>query len=314
VDSSEAALSRQERISRMENEGILTSAQADLLRRGLAGGSDRSDHPSPGRVRWVKWMPFLALGLALLVLLLSLSGSGAGGDGIQDVSEWINNPGSTGEMNKSLSSLIGWLLILIVPIALWAWIHNSLVSREEAVYSSWAQVESSYQRRNDLIPQLVETVSRYLDHEQETLSRITRERGSSGDLSKMVDDLVKAQKASSDLLEKQGDRLLEDAGALSALTAAQLQVGSRMHRMLAVAEDYPELRSSDQFLELQGQLEGTENRINVARMRFNEAVQHFNQAIRKLPGSLVASVSHFRRKAYFQAQEGTDRAPDLDFD
>ena len=103
-------------------------------------------------------------------------------------------------------------------------------------------------------------------------------------------------------------------GALAQLAAAESAVETGLKSVIAIAEDYPELRSSDQFLELQAQLEGTENRINVARLRFNEKVRAFNAAIRHLPGSLVAGIGNFRRKAYFQAEEGTDRALGLEYD
>lgn len=216
-------------------------------------------------------------------------------------------------MNKSLSNILAVLLILVLPIGLFAWLHNSIVSREEAVYSSWAQVESSYQRRSDLIPQLVETVSRYMKHEADTLGQVTDARSAgTGDLSALVEELIHAQKASTDLLRK-GGKILEDTEALAALQQAQLQVGGGMRRMFALVENYPKLKASDQFLELQGQLEGTENRINVARMRFNESVEAYNQSIRKLPGSLVAGVGQFQRKAYFKADEGSENAPKIDF-
>jgi len=217
-------------------------------------------------------------------------------------------------MNKSVSSLLAISLILIVPILIWSFLHNAIVSQEESVYSSWAQVESSYQRRSDLIPKLVETVSKYLKHESDTLTKITAaRRQNAGAVSSLVDEMVAAQKASAEILQKHGGKVLEDEQALAALSQAQLKVGGGMQRMFGLVENYPELRSSDQFMELQGQLEGTENRINVARLRFNESVRDYNQGIRKLPGSLIARVGGFQRKAYFQADEGSKNAPEIDF-
>jgi LemA protein len=249
----------------------------------------------------------------LSALVFGLFTGGGGESAIQDVSETINQVGSTGEMNNTLSNVLAIFLILAVPAGLWVFIYNSLVSREEAVFSAWAQVESSYQRRSDLIPTLVDSVSRYLNYESDTLTRVTEaRRGDADELNRLVQELIDAQQSSSELLGA-GQDMLEDASALLALQQAQLAVGGRMTRLFALAEDYPELRSSDQFLELQGQLEGTENRINVARVRFNEAVEDYNQAIRKVPGSLIAGLSQFQRKAYFQADEGNDNAPGLDF-
>jgi len=307
--ANETPESRRARIERMEAEGTLSPAQARSLLKSLTppagvgegAASATSRHGQP----WAAYLGLAVIALIFAGLIASLGGNGA----IQDVSQTINQPGGTGEMNKTVSNMLAALLILIVPIGLFAWMYNSIVSKEEGVYASWAQVESSYQRRSDLIPSLVDTVSRYLKHEAETLGEVTRARG---DLKPLVDELVEAQKASADLLGR-GEGLLDDDKALAALAEAELKVGGGMRRMVALVEGYPELKASDQFLELQGQLEGTENRINVARLRFNEAVEDYNRAIRKLPGSLVAGVGRFQRKAYFKADEGTQNAPKLDF-
>jgi LemA protein len=216
-------------------------------------------------------------------------------------------------MNKSFSGLLAIALLLIVPLVLWAVLHNNLVAKEEAVFESWAQTESNLARRADLIPALVETVSRYLRHESETLSSVVEQR-SGADLSTVLDELIAAQQATAELVQQAGGDIVENVIDLAALYAAQQSVGKRMNSFMAVAENYPQLRSSDQFLELQAQLEGTENRINIARMRFNESVAAYNAAIRKLPGSLIANVGGFNRKAYFQADQGSHDAPELDFD
>ena len=115
-------------------------------------------------------------------------------------------------------------------------------------------------------------------------------------------------------MRERGQAVIEEETALRQLYEAQGRIGRGMTTLLAVAEDYPDLRSSDQFLELQAQLEGTENRINVARMRFNESVRDYNRSIRQLPGALVAQVGSFKRKAYFQSEEEARSAPELEFD
>jgi len=216
-------------------------------------------------------------------------------------------------MNKGISGLLAVALFLIAPLILWMWLHNSLVTKEETVFEAWAQTESNLERRADLIPALVETVSRYLRHEAETLTSVTAQRGAAS-LAQALDELIAAQKASADIVGEEGSDVISDEAELAALYAAQERVGQRMHSFLAVAESYPELRSSDQFLELQAQLEGTENRINVARMRFNEAVSTYNAAIRRLPASLVAGAGGFERKAYFQADPEAREEPELAFD
>lgn len=307
----------EERIRRMEENGILSERQAAILRDSLSGGP-RSEPERPaagGRKRWLgRALGGLVVAIVAVLLVLAV-GSGGGGDQIQDVAQTLNQPGEYGQMSKSLSGILAAAILLIVPLLLWMWLHNSLVAREERVFEAWAQTESNFQRRADLVPVLVDTVSRYLRHESETLTAVTEARGQSLEsLSKAIDDLTEAQQAAAELLRERGQAVIEEETALRRLYEAQGRIGRGMTALVAVAEDYPELRSSDQFLELQAQLEGTENRINVARMRFNEAVRDYNRAIRQLPGALVAQVGSFKRKAYFQSEEEARSAPELAFD
>lgn len=308
----------EERLRRMEADGVLTPTQAARLRDSLdwdgAGvEGDGGNAASPGRKSRGRWLPALIGAAFVAAFFVLMIGSGVEDQAPQDVAATLNDPGGIGQMNKSFSALLAMGLLLIVPLALWALLHNSLVTREESVLEAWAQTESNLKRRADLIPALVDTVSRYLRHESETLTSVTAQRADP-DLSAALDELVTAQKASAELAQRDGRGIVESETDLAALFAAQQAVGQRMHSFLAVAESYPELRSSDQFLELQAQLEGTENRINVTRMRFNQSVASYNAAIRKLPGSLVARVGGFHRKAYFQAGETAQDAPELAFD
>ena len=307
----------EERIGRMEADGILSARQAAMLRDSLAGGA-RGGAPTPEaalRTRWTgRILGGLVLAIVAVVLVLAI-GTGGGGDQIQDVAQTLNQPGEYGQMNKSLSGILAAAVLLIVPLLLWMWLHNTLVAREERVFEAWAQTESNFQRRADLVPALVDTVSRYLKHESETLTAVTAGRADSlAAMSKAIDDLAEAEKAASDVLRERGPAVIEEEQALRQLYEAQSRIGRGMTAVLAVAENYPELRSSDQFLELQAQLEGTENRINVARMRFNETVRDYNRAIRQLPGALVAQVGNFKRKAYFQSDEEARNAPKLGFE
>jgi LemA protein len=302
----------------MQADGVLTPAQAELLKDSLGwggaqvdGDARNADHQA--RKATSKWLLRLVAVAIAVVFYSMVIGPGVDSLTPQDVATTLNEPGGIGQMNKSFSGLLAIALLLIVPLILWAALHNSLVTKEEAVFEAWAQTESNLERRADLIPALVETVSRYLRHESETLSSVTEQRGDAK-LSQVLDELIAAQKATVDMARKDGGSIVENDTDLAALYAAQQRVGQRMHSFLAVAENYPQLRSADQFLELQAQLEGTENRINVARMRFNEAVASYNAAIRKLPGSLIASVGGFNRKAYFQADEESRDKPDLAFD
>ncbi len=302
-----------ERIRRMELDGILTAAQAEMLRDSFSTeapveGADRRRRT--GRVRMI-----LAAGLvAALGLAGLLFGAGTDQAVIQDVATTMNQPGGFGEMNKALTTILALGVLLALPLLIWVWLHNSLVSKEEKVYEAWAQTESNFQRRADLVPVLVDTVSRYLKHESETLTGVTQARSEAvASLSKVVEELVRAQKDSADLLRERGRAVIDEDLDLRALYEAQAKVGRGMTLLVGLAESYPELRSSDQFLELQAQLEGTENRINVARMRFNSSVRDYNRAIRQLPGALVAQVGNFRRKAYFQSEEEARNATELQF-
>lgn len=308
----------EERLSRMEADGILSPQQTALLRDSLEWGgagaegiTGNAQHQA--RKATSKWLLRLVAAAIAVAFYAFVIGPGVDPQTPQDVAATMNEPGGIGQMNKSFSGLLAIALLLIVPLILWAVLHNTLVTKEEAVFEAWAQTESNLERRADLIPALVETVSRYLRHESETLTSVTAQRGDAK-LSQVLDELIEAQKATANLAQKEGGGIVENDADLAALYAAQQSVGRRMHSFLAVAESYPQLRSSDQFLELQAQLEGTENRINVARMRFNEAVASYNAAIRRLPGSLIARVGGFNRKAYFQADDESHDEPELAFD
>ena len=302
----------EDRIQRMSDEGLIDERQAEMLRDSFRGlhGVEPVPHSSVARVRGL----FLAAATILAVVIIVMLAGGPNPEVVQNVSETLNQPGGHGAMNRTISSFLAVGLFLVVPLLLWAWMHNSLVSHEEKVFEAWAQTESNFQRRADLIPGLVESVSRYLKHEQETHTEVTSARSKSyQQLAEGIDKLIAEQKASSDLL-RQGREVVEDNALMQKLVEAQTALRSNVASILAVSEDYPELRSSDQFLQLQAQLEGTENRINVTRMRFNEAVGDFNGMVRMLPWSLVASASSFKRKAYFRSDQEARDAPDLKFD
>ncbi|XOZ32779.1 LemA family protein [Halomonadaceae bacterium KBTZ08] len=217
-----------------------------------------------------------------------------------------------------LSRNIALAVFILVPLALivlfMGWSYNSLISKEEAVFSQWAQLESNYQRRQDLIPQLVDTVSRYLEHERETMEGVVESRNQSGEgLSQVLEEVETAREEAAKTTAEAGGAPPEDEATLERIAQAQARLSEKSSRLVAVVEDYPELRSADHFLNLQAQLEGTENRINVARMRFNEAVQAYNSAIRRVPGNLMAGMGNFTRKTYFEADEGAQDAGSLEF-
>jgi LemA protein len=312
------------RIARMRDKGLISDDQADRLARAMAApAADPGATPSVRRHIRPGWV--VAVGLAAgACLLLLVAGSGPGGHApqvAQDVSTAFNRSEEIGAMGNSMRGGLSAALFLGVPlllILLWViWIYNSLVSGEERVFEAWAQVEATYQRRTDLIPNVVEAVSDYMAYERETLGAVTGQRTGGGEaveaLRQAIDEISAAQEESARELGGISGAPLDD-NALKRLEEAQAALGASMHRVLALSESYPALRASDQVLTLQAELEGTENRISVARMRFNEAASTFNAAIRRMPASLIASLGNFRRKAYFAADPGADRAPSVSVD
>ncbi|MCB9982716.1 MAG: LemA family protein [Rhodospirillales bacterium] len=217
---------------------------------------------------------------------------------------------SNAKTNISAALLV--IVPLVVIIGAFVILHNGLVSKEESVMGSWAQVESNYQRRADLIPNLVKTVQSFAEHERAVLSDVTEKRAGGTAVEQAIGDLLKSRDEAEKLAQG-AESKLGDETYMKALATAQQQVGTRMGHLFGLVENYPQLRSSDNFLALQDQLEGTENRINVARMNFNENVRAYNAAIRKMPASLIAGMGGFTRKAYFKADDGTDKGVKVEF-
>lgn len=168
-----------------------------------------------------------------------------------------------------------------------------MVTAEESVNTTWADVEAQYQRRSDLIPNLVNTVKGYAAHEQATFTEVVEAR-------------AQAMSFKLDAADLTPEKLAE-------FQQAQQKVGSALGRLIAVAEQYPDLKANQNFLELQAQLEGTENRINVARKNFNDAAQAYNTNIRRFPKNIFAGMFGFDKKAYFEAEEGSEKAPKVEF-
>lgn len=186
------------------------------------------------------------------------------------------------------------IIVAIAIVAIWAIIgYNGLVSKDETVANSWANVEAVYQRRADLIPQLVNTVKGYANHEKSTLDAVVSARTKATQMTVSVDDL------SEENIQK--------------FQEAQGEVGAAIGRLLAITEAYPELKANENFSELQAQLEGTENRINEARKKYNDAVKTYNVSVRRFPNNILAGMFGFERKAEFKAEEGASKAPEVNF-
>lgn len=309
--------SNEDRIRRMADDGVISRQQAEMLRTSLGSGDWRGDRGSVGRRRHaglVTWSIAAGIVLGTVALIWITGGTGGGPAEVQSIAESLNQSDGAGQMNRSILAFFVVALFVAVAAGIGLWSYNSLVAKEEQVFSAWAQVESTLQRRADLIPRLVESVSRFIQHERETLQGVTDSRGGpSADLASAIEDLASAGAASADVLAKGGEAIVETQDMLQKLAAEQARMDRSIRTLLATAEAYPVLRSSDQFLELQAQLEGTENRINVARLRFNETAGIYNAAIRRVPGVFIAGLGNFRRKAYFQADKDAGNAAELKF-
>ena len=192
--------------------------------------------------------------------------------------------------------LIAVIAVVVVAVLVGVWAmgsRNSFVTKEEGVASAWAQVENVYQRRADLIPNLVETVKGYATHEQSTLEGVVSARARATQVTIDPDKI--------------------DAESLRRFQEAQGELGAALSRLLAVTENYPDLKANENFLALQQQLEGSENRIAVERRKFNEAARAYNTKIRRFPGNIVAGMFGFETKPYFEADSSAAVAPKVEF-
>ena len=171
--------------------------------------------------------------------------------------------------------------------------YNTLVGQDEAVGTAWSNVENQYQRRVDLIPNLVNTVKGYASHEKETFEAVVSARAKATQTTVDIDNLTPEK--------------------IAAYQKAQGELGSALGRLLAITENYPELKANENFKELQAQLEGTENRISTERHKFNEVAKTYNTSIRRFPKNIIASMFGSEKRPYFEAQEGAEKAPEVKF-
>lgn len=189
-----------------------------------------------------------------------------------------------------------WIIpvAIVVIVIMWAvGAYNGMVTLDEGVQGKWADVETQYQRRADLIPNLVSTVKGYAAHESETLESVVKARSEASSVKVDPENLTPEK--------------------LAEYQKAQSGVSSALGRLMVIVEKYPDLKANQNFLELQAQLEGTENRINVARMEFNKTAQELNTTIRRFPKNILASLFGIDKRAYFEAAEGAEQAPKVEF-
>jgi LemA protein len=203
-------------------------------------------------------------------------------------------------MSKGIKALlIVVAVIAVIGFSIYSFFagnFNKMVSLDEGVKSQWGQVENVYQRRLDLIPNLVATVKGYAKHESEVFTQIAEARSKAGGVMNISDEV------------------LNNPESFKRFQKAQGELGSALQRLLVVTENYPQLKADANFLALQDQLEGTENRITVERKRYNEVVKDYNEFIRQFPRSIIANMNGFRIREYFTAAEGADVAPTVSFE
>ncbi len=192
-----------------------------------------------------------------------------------------------------MKNVTKFILMIVCVISLSSCGYNTMVEKDEAVSHAWSNVENQYQRRADLIPNLVNTVKGYAAHEKETLEAVVEARSKATQITVDADNLTPEK--------------------LKAYQEAQGEVGSALGRLLAITENYPDLKANENFKELQAQLEGTENRISVERRNFNEASRDYNTYIRKFPNNIFSSLFGFEKRPYFEAEAGTEKAPTVKF-
>ena len=197
-------------------------------------------------------------------------------------------------MNTKTITIGAILLIVILLFAGGCSSYNGMVDADQAVSKQWGQGESQYQRRSDLIPNLVSTVKGYAAHESGTLEKVTEARAKAGSITLTADELTPEN--------------------MARFQQAQNELSGALKSLLAVSEAYPDLKANENFLDLQKQLEGTENRIATERMRFNEAVEKYNLKVLRFPGNIWAGIFGFDRKDMFKADEGAQNAPKVSFD
>ena len=183
------------------------------------------------------------------------------------------------------------LLIIVGVVAVWGWMtYNNLVTKQENVAKAWGQVENVYQRRADLVPNLVAVVKNYAEYEQGTLTAVTEARAKATSTTVNVENFDESQ--------------------FAAFESAQEELGKSINRLIVAVENYPDLKASENYLTLQAQLTGCENRILTERERFNEAAKVYNQSVRQFPSSIIANMFGFEKRPYFEADEGAEKAPE----
>jgi LemA protein len=198
-------------------------------------------------------------------------------------------------MNKKILIGLGIVVLLVVIFySFFAGKYNEMVAKNEMVNRHWADVETAYQRRADLIPNLVNTVKGYADFEQETLTQVIEARSKATAVNVDANDL--------------------DPASIAQFQQAQEGLSSALSRLMVVVERYPDLKANQNFLQLQSQLEGTENRISVERRKFNEATRDYNTYIGLFPQNLLAGMYGFEQKGYFEAEAGAEEAPEVKFE
>jgi LemA protein len=295
-------LNENERVERLLAEGKLTTEEAARLKDSLAAHAEReaplcaAASPRDRRRLWLllgSLAAFFLLGAATHYLFgdvvappptESTTASALPEDRLIDLSGLAEERSTTMKRSLPLSLGVVTIGVLAVLAALLVFFYNGLIGAREQVNAGWAQVENVYQRRLDLIPLLVDTVQTYTEHERETLAELTQARANALQVTGAIGSVP------------------QTAGQLQAIEAAQGEVESALARLFAIVENYPDLKASRNFLSLQDQIEGTENRVAMERRNFNEFSRRYNTRLQTFPGNIVADMMGFEAKPYFEAE------------
>lgn len=295
-----------ERIDRLLAEGVLTDAQAEALKASLSQPERRHDRPRRQASRLALLIVIICIAAVMLPLTMALihaPGDPAGGS--ETVAETAAAPGEAAATDRTMAALTGAALMslpAVLILVVFVRVHNGIADKEERVYEAWSKVAGALQSRAELVPDIVEAVSHCMRHESNGADDTREWRA---DAIEPLADAMNRLIADQQLAAKESGAEPDDGAAVARLAEAQQKLASSLRDMLAIAECHPTLRSGDQLLPLQSQLEDTENRINAACVELDRSVGEYNSAIRHMPGTLVASFGDFRRKTSFQADSDT---------
>jgi LemA protein len=304
----ESLMDAEERINRMEKEALITPVQARQLRAGIQLHASYGRARKPSRRSWPLYIAaFVAIiGVTLIFIILGEQHALQ----YQTVTQTMDQVRATEVMDKTLPITIATVFLLIMPVLLLTLIYNSLVKREESVFRGWAVIENQYHKRSNLVPAIIELVTRDARRKQELPGESTSLRDDDLEQLARAVDVLASDLEPLGRLMSEGELLIDDQSLLRQVSSLQTELGKDLARFMTIFGKLLNLGDSERFNDLTAQLATVEGRIGIAGRRFSDAINTYNTAIRRLPGALIAGLGNFNRKAYFDAENGagTDSA------